>query len=571
METVETQILRIKNNIDKAYEKLKEKGAILPDNYERLEWIKPFEGSNVYFDTGYSPNSNSEFTLEFMDDNIQSYEVYIGSNASFYFQRIAGQENNFSLINNSTNKGKSYINLNQKRIITINNKGTFNEKGLPIMLVSSPSTFESSNHYLKIFCRNDGWSVGSNNLTNFSVYRFYSLKIFENDVLVRHYIPARDLKERICLYDKVNGTFLYEANNKNTFEIGPSLGMVGHRDSASLAPTIETVRDEWQPQPDWWDIEEIIKNDNEEYVGKIICLLSDGETTSTFEALSSSKIVTSDGSTYSGETTYTHTWDVSYDKPCSKGYKTRYVIYYYDTSTPQVASLYYKGIPQASLYVIFKDFENYNITRQNWQNGIFQSKRLLEYIKCINTTFQNFPALHDCSALIGVEGADYIANPPSGGFRSAASLRKLPLKKGSKVTATDSLFIGTYNLEYVDLDFSEATSFNYMFQGSYIKIIENLDCNSVVNANNTFQNCKQLLSINNVSNIKISGFNFSNSPWLNRDTLIRIIDALYDYSNVEVVEGEEVPVYTISLGETNLAKLTEEEIVIGTNKGWTIS
>jgi len=33
---------------------------------------------------------------------------------------------------------------------------------------------------------------------------------------------------------------------------------------------------EWQPEPDWWNIEEIINNDTEPYAQKIICLLSDG-------------------------------------------------------------------------------------------------------------------------------------------------------------------------------------------------------------------------------------------------------------------------------------------------------
>ena len=66
-------------------------------------------------------------------------------------------------------------------------------------------------------------------------------------------------------------------------------------------------------------------------------------------------------------------------------------------------------------------------------------------------------------------------------------------------------------------------------------------------------------------NIKISGIDFGACVLLNRDTLLRIIDALYDYS--EDTEG----VHIIKFGTVLLAKLTEEEIAEITQKGWTVS
>ena len=33
----------------------------------------------------------------------------------------------------------------------------------------------------------------------------------------------------------------------------------------------------WKPHPDWFDIEKILEEDKEEYIGKVICLLKDDE------------------------------------------------------------------------------------------------------------------------------------------------------------------------------------------------------------------------------------------------------------------------------------------------------
>jgi hypothetical protein len=79
-----------------------------------------------------------------------------------------------------------------------------------------------------------------------------------------------------------------------------------------------------------------------------------------------------------------------------------------------------------------------------------------------------------------------------------------------------------------------------------------------------FTNNSSLIDIQEIGTISLSGFNFSNCQLLNHDTLIRILDALYDYSDSE-------DTYTITLGTVNLAKLTDEEKAIATEKGWTLS
>lgn len=96
-----------------------------------------------------------------------------------------------------------------------------------------------------------------------------------------------------------------------------------------------------------------------------------------------------------------------------------------------------------------------------------------------------------------------------------------------------------------------------------LKNIEYLDFNFANNISNTFAGCFALENINEIKNIKINGLNFSPCTLLNHDTLIRILEALYDYSGGDT--------HTITLGAANIAKLTSEELAIGQNKNWTIS
>ena len=133
-----------------------------------------------------------------------------------------------------------------------------------------------------------------------------------------------------------------------------------------------------------------------------------------------------------------------------------------------------------------------------------------------------------------------------------------------KPTSIEYAFLST-EFKYIPfIDTSEVTSFLQSFNGCKASTIANLDFSSATNIANAFNSMTNLMNINNIANIKISGINLGWSINLNHDTLIRILNALYDYS-------EDSGTHTITLGTTNLAKLTEEEIAIGTDKNWTIN
>ena len=200
-------------------------------------------------------------------------------------------------------------------------------------------------------------------------------------------------------------------------------------------------------------------------------------------------------------------------------------------------------------------------------------------------------------------------------FSNDINLKSIVLKGTSNCTAMNGMFNACYNLIFVnnldtrkssncasmfnnccrllklgDLNLNDCTTMSRMFYECFslsrvgnlmttnvkimdnlfyncvsLKKIEGMDFNSVTNVNNMFSGCSSLTNIERIYNIKVSGLSFSSCVVLNRETLLRIIDALHDFSTD--AEGT----HTITFGSTNLAKLSDEELAIGQNKGWTIS
>ena len=76
----------------------------------------------------------------------------------------------------------------------------------------------------------------------------------------------------------------------------------------------------------------------------------------------------------------------------------------------------------------------------------------------------------------------------------------------------------------------------------------------------TFDNCKSLVDFYPPQNFN-ANIIFKNCPVLSHDSLVRIINNLMTTTSTK----------KLTLGATNKAKLTDEEIAIATNKGWTIA
>lgn len=136
----------------------------------------------------------------------------------------------------------------------------------------------------------------------------------------------------------------------------------------------------------------------------------------------------------------------------------------------------------------------------------------------------------------------------------------------TNVTNMSDMFRYCYSLRTLDLsnfNTGSVTSFNYMFGACYSLYdldFSGLDTSSV-SATSTitmFDDCPNLEHLK-VGNITVN-FKFNKCNKLSHDSLMNVINALAETDST----------LTLTIGSTNIAKLTEAEIAIATEKGWTV-
>lgn len=129
------------------------------------------------------------------------------------------------------------------------------------------------------------------------------------------------------------------------------------------------------------------------------------------------------------------------------------------------------------------------------------------------------------------------------------------------VTNMGSMFSYCDNLTTIpQLNTSKVTSIDAIFYNcSKLTTIPALDVSKVKYATNSFNNCVNLKSIL-MTGMKVS-FNISSSTKFEESDLVTILNNLATVTTTQ----------TLTMGATNLAKLTDEDKAIATNKGWTLA
>ena len=122
---------------------------------------------------------------------------------------------------------------------------------------------------------------------------------------------------------------------------------------------------------------------------------------------------------------------------------------------------------------------------------------------------------------------------------------------------------GIETLPVIDMSNASATNTNYVFDSSTIKTIRKIILGTKSKSQYLFLRADGLENVEFEGEI-LSSMYFNSANNLTHDSLMNIINALKDYS-----EDTSGTVYTITLGSTNKAKLTDDELNMITNKGWT--
>lgn len=158
------------------------------------------------------------------------------------------------------------------------------------------------------------------------------------------------------------------------------------------------------------------------------------------------------------------------------------------------------------------------------------------------------------------------------------SLIEIPLLDTSNVTDVSCLLVYCRKLTTIPaFNTSKVTSMRSMFEHcSGLVTIPELDASNTSNLRSMFDDCTALTTFGGLKNIGMSydtswdandyryTLNLSDSPLLTHDSLMNVINNLYD------IKSKGVKTQTLQLGDTNKAKLTAEEIAIATNKGWNV-
>ena len=170
----------------------------------------------------------------------------------------------------------------------------------------------------------------------------------------------------------------------------------------------------------------------------------------------------------------------------------------------------------------------------------------------------------------------------TGMFNSCNNLTTVPLLDTSNVFEMSSMFNSCNNLTTVpQLNTSNVTSMSYMFVSCAYKLTTAplLDTSKVENMGGMFYNCYNLTTVPALDADKVTDMsNMFDSCHKLKSILMTNIGAALDISASTKFEREDLLIIlnnlktvtsskTLTMGATNLAKLTDEDKAIATNKG----
>lgn len=191
-------------------------------SYKQILPMPYIQGNgSSYFDTGLMWTDTTKIEFEFKVLNSNHYYEWvwglcsngkilgissrnIGNNSFRIMLGDSGENNNMTV---------DYVSVYHLIFDNVTKKVTVINNGAEYQINSEFVT----NNIIPILCLNRD-NTFINACSN--AFRLYNFNIYENDVPIRNYVPAKDDNDIACLFDKLSRTFLYDATSANTFEYG---------------------------------------------------------------------------------------------------------------------------------------------------------------------------------------------------------------------------------------------------------------------------------------------------------------------------------------------------------------
>lgn len=304
--------------------------------------------------------------------------------------------------------------------------------------------------------------------------------------------------------------------------------IITRRGGTAVAPPAPSG---WQPHPDWYNIKAVYDADVQEgYSKRYIYLLPD--TANSIVLSGGDAYKTSDGEFYTSNVT--HTWDRAHDKPCSDGYKTRWVIVY---NTSRDVAINHRSVDSLWLYL-----GDCNVTSIQAGANSEPQNRTLQAVQCGDATTGSSSAIS-----------------PNAFYRCYA-LKSIDVPYGVTYVGSNG-FYQCHSLSYITLPISITQILGNVFLNCYALQTLTFPC-GITDINTLALQGTNLVSINLCHDYD-ANLTAGYSPNLSLSSMLNMFAALKDNTGLTAK--------TLTLGATNLAKLTEDEKAIATNKNWVLA
>lgn len=175
------------------------------------------------------------------------------------------------------------------------------------------------------------------------------------------------------------------------------------------------------------------------------------------------------------------------------------------------------------------------------------------FMSCTNV--EEFPSYLNLSS---VTNAQYMFSKL--GSNNESLRKEITLDFSAKVGSSAVFEYAPFKAIHIasDTNFTGGYLFNYCY---YLEEITGLNLSSKSSWSYDFRDCSALTTLELVGTISYSGLDLSPCPLLSHDSIMNVINALVTTTSSKKV----------TFGATNLAKLSDEEKAIATDKGWTLA
>ena len=270
------------------------------------------------------------------------------------------------------------------------------------------------------------------------------------------------------------------------------------------------------------------------------------------------KVAYSDLKSFDGIIKYSDTENVTYMNFMFRGCKLLKVAPNIDTSkATNMISVYEDCFDLISVPEI-------NTSNVVTMNSMFSGCRSLTTIPMLDTSkVLNMDSMfHNCEKLTSIPELDTSkVTDMYSMFSGCRALTTIPNINTSNVKSLNNMFNNCINLTKLPLlDTSKATSMSYMLGGCQkLTEIPAFDCSSCTTLQGFMLYTYAVTAIH-LRNIKVN-LNISDPRNLTREAIVEVLNNLSTVTETK----------KLTMGSTNLAKLTDEDKAIATNKGWTLA